>query len=84
MTTDDFDTVSEYFGCIDIIRTLQNNGALQAKSICEDPGVYGAFGPREWDQSFFDVFKDEVDRCFTEAQPFWNGHWDLLYALRHD
>jgi hypothetical protein len=76
--------VTEYFGCVDIIRALKEAGAVQARALCRNPGEYSGYGPREWDQSFVEEFVDEVDRSFTEAQPFWHGHWDLLYDLMDD
>ena len=59
-------------------------GAVQAKDICSDPGVFHEYGPRERDESFIENFNGELDPGFTKAQPFLHNHWDLLYDILQD
>jgi hypothetical protein len=77
-------SAAKYFGCIDIVRLLRRAGAVQAKDIVSDPGIYHEYGPRERDATMVEYSNGEFVRGFTEVQPFWKNHWDILYELLHD
>ena len=79
-----FPTVEKYFGRMEIVKALKEAGAVQARQICEDPGEYDSLGPREWDEISQQEDGNDIDPGFAKGQPFWTGHWDLLYEIREN
>ena len=77
-------TVSRYFSCMDIVRHLQSLGAKPARELIDEAEEYESFEPGQWDSVWIDEMQGDMDGFSAEMQPFYEGHWDLLYELRPD
>jgi hypothetical protein len=73
--------VTRYFDCMDVLRDLINAGAKPASAITGKRNTsYTFVSPMRFDK---EVMKDVVEYSdsVVSKQPFWEGHWDLLYKL---
>lgn len=78
----DYSVVRRYFACMDIIRQLHSLGARPGKDFVEEPEEYDTFDPKQWDLEWIDAMEEDMNGFSAELQPFYDGHWDLLYELR--
>ena len=72
--------MSQYFDCVDIIRDLIKAGAKPASAIIGLPNMgYWSLSPPAWDAEWLELCEDEIQDFNAAKQPFWDGHWSLLY-----
>ena len=67
---------------MDIVRHLHSLGAKPAKELIGEAEEYDTFEPMQWDSVWIDEMQGDMDGFSAEMQPFYEGHWDLLYELR--